>query len=145
MHAQIVISFIVGLFFSVGLCLSGMTLPQNILSFLDVQHWNPILLFVMIGAILVYSIGYRLITLRSRPLLANKFEIPTNRTITYDLVAGAAIFGVGWGLGGFCGGPAIASLVAGRPQVFVFVGAMLFGMLVCDRSMQYLKESRAAK
>ncbi len=133
MFGQIAVSFIVGLCFSLGLCLSGMTLPQNILGFLDLHHWNPVLMFVMVGAILVYSIAFRLIMRRAKPVLADKFEVPARREITPALIGGAALFGIGWGLGGFCGGPAIASLIAGRPQVLVFVPAMFLGMLLWDR------------
>ncbi len=133
MFGQIAVSFVVGLCFSLGLCLSGMTLPQNILGFLNLRHWNPVLMFVMVGAILVYSIAFRLIMRRSKPILADTFDVPARREITPELIGGAALFGIGWGLGGFCGGPAIASLVAGRPQVLVFVAAMFLGMFLWDR------------
>lgn len=139
MRGQIAVSFIVGLFLACGLCLSGMTRPQNILAFLDVRHWSPVLLLVMVGAILVYGVAYRLIVLRPRPLLAAKFEIPTQRQITAKLVVGSAIFGVGWGLGGFCGGPAIVSLVAHRPEVIVFVVSMVAGMFAFQIGSQYLE------
>jgi uncharacterized membrane protein YedE/YeeE len=127
MRAQIAVSFAVGLLFSLGLCLSGMTQPQNILAFLDVLNWSPVLLFVMIGAIVVYAVGFRLVMGRSKPILAAKFEVPTRRDMTVELIGGAALFGIGWGLGGYCGGPAIVSLVSGQPEPFIFVGAMFVG------------------
>lgn len=127
---RVLVSFIVGLFFAFGLCVSRMTLPQNILAFLDVRHWSPVLLCVMVGALVVYSIAFGLITRRAKPVLGERFEIPTRRDITRDLVLGSALFGIGWGLGGFCGGPAIVSLVAGRTEVFVFVVAMFLGTFV---------------
>lgn len=128
MRGQIVVSFLVGLFFAAGLCLSGMAQPQNILAFLDFAHWKPQLLFVMVGAVLVYSVGYRIAINRSKPILAQQFEISSRRDVTVELIAGSALFGVGWGLAGYCGGPAIISLVAGKPQAVVFVIAMFVGM-----------------
>lgn len=144
MRGRIAVAFFAGLLFAVGLCLSGMTQPQNIIAFLDVRHWNPVLAFVMVGAISVYAVAYRLILRRQKPLLGNAFEVPTRREITFELVAGAAIFGVGWGLAGFCGAPAIASLVAGRPQVFLFVGAMFLGMLLADKSLPFITKFNIA-
>jgi uncharacterized membrane protein YedE/YeeE len=134
MRQQVISAFVVGLIFALGLCISGMTLPQNIIAFLDLRHWNPTLAFVMVGGILVYSIGMRLVLRQRRsPLYSPKFELPTSRAITGPLVGGAVIFGVGWGLGGFCGGPALVSLVAGRAQVLVFLAAMFLGMFLCQR------------
>jgi len=131
MRAQIAVSFVVGLLFSLGLSLSDMTQPQNILAFLDVLNWSPVLMFVMAGAVLVYGIGFHLIMgRRTQPILASKFDVPTRRDLTPQLIGGSVIFGIGWGLGGYCGGPAIVSLVTGRPEPFVFVAAMFAGMFL---------------
>ncbi len=130
---QSVISFGVGLVFSLGLGLSGMTLPQNIIAFLNLKAWNPALIVVMMGATAVFAVGMRLVVQRGKPILGEKFEIPTGRKITWQLVTGAILFGVGWGLGGFCGGPALASLAMLRTEVIVFVVAMFVGMFACQK------------
>lgn len=131
--AQEVVAFGVGLVFAMGLGLSGMTQPQNIIAFLDLQAWNPALLFVMVGAISVYALGLRVVAQFSQPVLGGRFELPTQRNITWPLVLGSGMFGVGWGLAGFCGGPALVSLVTGQLDVLVFVGTMLLGMWSCQR------------
>lgn len=134
MGARAAASLLVGLIFSLGLGISGMTLPQNIIAFLDLTRWSPTLLFVMGGGVAVYAVGFRLVTTaRKAPLFDRKFEVPTNRVITWQLVVGAATFGVGWGLGGFCGGPALVSLLAGRAEVLVFLLAMFVGMFLCQK------------
>jgi hypothetical protein len=129
MRGQVIVSFVAGLLFSTGLALSGMTEPQKIIAFLDVRHWDASVLFVMLGAVAVYGVGYRLIIRRQKPIFAAKFEVPARHNITFELVTGAAIFGIGWGLGGYCGGPAIASLATGHAQPLIFVAAMVFGFL----------------
>ncbi len=128
MNPQIIVAFVVGLLFSAGLCLSGMTLPQNIIGFLWLGDWKPALMLVMIGATAVYMVCLRLTLRRGKPMFAAKFELPTNRRITWQLVGGAALFGIGWGLGGYCGGPALASLVAGHIETLVFLVTMFAGM-----------------
>lgn len=123
--------FGVGILFALGLGISGMTQPDKVIAFLDVTgDWDPALAFVMGGALLVYTLAFRLITRRERPILARQFLIPTRRDINPPLLIGAALFGAGWGLGGFCPGPALASLVTGATPVLIFVGAMLGGMLL---------------
>jgi hypothetical protein len=118
-----------GVIFAVGLAISGMTLPQKVLNFLDFfGAWDPSLALVMVGAIGVHAVGYRVVVRRGSPLLAPDFSLPTRTTVDVRLLVGAVLFGVGWGLGGFCPGPAITSLVAGASQVFVFVAAMVAGM-----------------
>lgn len=126
--AQIAVSFLVGLLFAFGICLAGMTLPQNIIGFLWLGDWRPALALVMVGGIGVYAAMLRFTLPRGKPILRPKFELPTNRDITPQLVGGAAIFGVGWGLGGFCGGPALVSLSAGHTEVLVFLAMMFLGM-----------------
>ena len=122
--------FASGLLFALGLGLSGMTRPAKVLAFLDVTGaWDPSLAFVMIGAIGVHLTASRLYILkRVSPLWAEAFALPAKGKIDRRLLAGAAIFGVGWGLGGMCPGPAITDLASFAWQPIAFVGAMLAGM-----------------
>jgi len=127
-------SFLVGAVFAVGLALSGMTLPQKVIGFLDFTgDWDPSLAFVMGGAVLVYGVVFRYVLKMQQPVFAAKFSIPMRRDINWRLIAGAGIFGVGWGLGGFCPGPALASGAAGASgmlDVFAFVISMVAGMFL---------------
>jgi len=122
-------ALLTGLLFGLGLCLSSMTSPAVVQGFLDVAGaWNPTLLFVMAGGVTVTFTGYRLIWPRGRPLWAGGFQLPAAKAIDAPLLSGAAIFGMGWGLAGYCPGPAVVSLSSGRAEVWVFVAAMLVGM-----------------
>ncbi len=121
-----------GALFGVGLVVSGMTRPSKVLGFLDLTGaWDASLAFVMVGAIAVHVVAYRLLRRRGdTPLFAAKLDLPVARGIDGRLITGAALFGVGWGLGGFCPGPALASLGALAPGAAVFVAAMTAGMLL---------------
>jgi hypothetical protein len=122
-------AFGVGVLFALGLGISGMTLPAKVIGFLDVTgQWDPALAFVMGGAVVVYAIGYRLVTRREAPQFAASFSLPKRRDIDLRLLGGAALFGAGWGLGGYCPGPALVSTVTLTSDVMVFVGAMFVGM-----------------
>jgi uncharacterized membrane protein YedE/YeeE len=123
-------AFFFGAVFAVGLALSGMTRPGKVVAFLDVAGaWDPSLLLVMGGAIAVNLVLFwRTIRRRVRPLLAEKFHLPTRRDIDRPLVVGALLFGAGWGLSGLCPGTAIASIVTFDVSVLLFVAAMLAGM-----------------
>ena len=125
---QLGTSFIAGALFGVGLVLAGMTAPRKVIGFLDVAGWDPSLAFVMLGAVAVHFVGYRLIRRRTGPLFAASFALPTQRRIDPRLLVGAALFGVGWGIAGYCPGPGIVSLGSGAIQPLVFVGAMLLGL-----------------
>lgn len=121
--------FAAGLIFGIGLVVSGMADPAKVLNFLDLfGTWDPSLAFVMGGAVVVTFIGFRLVLRRPTPLFAQGFHLPTASRIDARLLSGAAIFGLGWGLGGFCPGPALTSLVLAAPGTLVFVPAMLAGM-----------------
>jgi uncharacterized protein len=122
-------AFISGVIFALGLGISGMTQPAKVTAFLDIAgNWDPSLAFVMVGAILVHAALYRLIRRRPTPLFASTFTVPTRTDIDARLVGGAALFGIGWGLGGFCPGPAVTSLASGNTAVVIFVISMLAGM-----------------
>jgi uncharacterized membrane protein YedE/YeeE len=124
-----VASFLCGVVFALGLGISGMTRPLKVIGFLDFTgRWDASLAFVMLGAIAVYFIAYRWIRNQPAPLMSDQFSVPQRTDIDRNLIAGAAVFGAGWGLGGFCPGPAIASLASGALPVIVFVSAMALGM-----------------
>jgi hypothetical protein len=121
---------ITGLVFGFGLYLSSMTDPAVVQGFLDLTgDWNPTLIFVMAGGVMVTLIGYRIVLGQARPLWSESFRLPTATAIDAPLLLGAAIFGVGWGLAGYCPGPAIVSLASGRLPVIIFVLAMLAGTM----------------
>ncbi len=123
-----------GLVFGVGLSLSGMLNPAKVQGFLDVfGAWDPSLAFVLGGAVVVAFIGVQVMKRMRHPAFDDRFHVPTNRQIDPPLIIGSALFGLGWGLGGFCPGPAIASLSIGLPQTVIFVVAMLVGMTLHDR------------
>ncbi|NTX17840.1 YeeE/YedE family protein [Myxococcus sp. CA051A] len=120
---------VAGLLFALGLGLGGMTDPAKVVGFLDVAgSWNPSLAFVMAGALGTYALLRRLILRRARPVLADRFPAPPQADVDGRLVAGSALFGIGWGLSGYCPGPALVSLPVGGTTVLLFVGAMLVGM-----------------
>jgi uncharacterized membrane protein YedE/YeeE len=117
-----------GTLFGAGLAWSGMTNPARVLGFLDIAgNWDPTLILVMGGALLVSASLFPLVLRRSRPVLAERFALPTARDLDGRLLGGAVVFGVGWGLAGLCPGPAIAGLVTGSPAIVLFVAAMLAG------------------
>lgn len=126
---QSLATFGAGIIFAVGLGLSGMTQPGKVIGFLDFAgNWDPSLALVMAGAVLVYTVGFR--ARKPRPLFAPAYQLPTVKGIDRRLLLGSALFGIGWGLAGFCPGPALTSLVTLRWEPVLFVAAMLAGMLL---------------
>lgn len=126
---QIVAAFVVGLIFGLGLVISGMTQAQKVIGFLDVVgNWDPSLMFVMLSAIPVHFLSYKWIANRPSPLLDMKWHYPTKKEITKPLIWGSVLFGIGWGLGGFCPGPALVALGSGALPLVLFVISMLLGM-----------------
>ena len=122
-------SFVSGMVFALGLGISGMTRPVKVIGFLDFfGAWDASLAFVMIGAIAVYFAAYQWSGEMSSPLLAADFSLPKRSDLDVKLIAGATLFGAGWGLGGFCPGPALTALASGAPPVLIFVAAMMAGM-----------------
>lgn len=129
----IVTAFIAGLVFGIGLLLGGMTDPAKVLGFLDLAgNWDPSLAFVMGGAVLVGLVAFRIAGRREHSLLGEAMRLPTATRIDRRLVLGSIAFGVGWGVAGFCPGPALASLATGGTRVLLFTGAMLAGMAVFE-------------
>ena len=135
--AKLILIFVAGGMFGTGLAISGMTDPARVIGFLDVSgNWDPALLFVMGGAVGVYGIGMLILRrMQSWKLSASRSECPKylSSPIDWRLVIGAAIFGIGWGLGGFCPGPALANLGALRIEALIFVPMMAIGMLLVQR------------
>lgn len=128
---QVLIALVVGLLFGIGLIVAGMTDPSKVQGFLDLAgHWNPSLACVMGGAILVALPGFRIAARRRRSLLGAPMHLPTNTAIDRRLLLGAVVFGVGWGLAGYCPGPALASLATGSAKPWIFSAAMLAGMAI---------------
>lgn len=131
---RIALGFLSGLVFGLGLVISGMADPAKVLNFLDLAgSWDPSLAFVMAGATVTAFIGYRLVWRRSAPVLETRFDVPTNIQIDRPLILGAALFGIGWGIGGFCPGPAWAALPLLAPGTLVFLPAMLAGLWLGTR------------
>jgi uncharacterized membrane protein YedE/YeeE len=138
---HIVSAFIVGLVFGIGLIIAGMTNPAKVQGFLDLAgNWDPSLAFVMGGAILVGLVAFRFAGKRQRSLLGEAMRLPTATHIDRRLVLGGLAFGAGWGLAGFCPGPALASLATGGVKALIFTGAMVAGMIV----FEILERSRTA-
>jgi uncharacterized membrane protein YedE/YeeE len=122
------VALLSGVIFALGLAIAGMTRAEKVMGFLNFfRGWDPSLMFVMGGAIAVHAVAWRLIQRRPSPLLSARFLVPTRRDLDARLLLGAAIFGVGWGLGGFCPGPGLASLVTATPTALAFMAAMLVG------------------
>jgi uncharacterized membrane protein YedE/YeeE len=143
-RAQGAVALVSGVLFGAGLALAGMTRPEKVIGFLSFSRaWDPSLIFVMASAIVVHATAWRLIKGRASPLLGGRFMVPTRRDLDARLLVGAAIFGVGWGLGGFCPGPGIASLVTSAPSVMLFVVAMLAGSYAAARAEPVIERALA--
>jgi uncharacterized membrane protein YedE/YeeE len=132
---SVVIQFAIGLIFGLGLLLSGMSNPAKVLNFLDLAgigagSWDPSLAFVMTGAVATAFIGFRLVLRQPRPIFGERFLLPTVTELDFRIVAGPAIFGIGWGLAGLCPGPAFVALGYGTSASILFVIAMFCGMAI---------------
>ncbi len=134
---EIAVSFAAGLLFAVGLAIAGMTKPSKVVGFLDVTgNWDPSLAFVMVGGIAVYFVANLAVKRRALPIAGGSFHLPTRRDIEPNLVLGAALFGVGWGLAGYCPGPGLTSLGTGGIGALVFVAAMSGGMMLFEATQK---------
>jgi uncharacterized membrane protein YedE/YeeE len=133
---RIVLTYLTGLIFGIGISISGMANPAKVLNFFDIAGtWDPSLAFVMGGALAVAAIGYRLAFRRQAPLFDRNFHVPTSRVIDRKLVLGSATFGVGWGIAGFCPGGALPAIGTGVTEVFIFFVAMTAGILMAKSWM----------
>ena len=141
---RLVAVYMIGLIFGIGISISGMANPAKVLNFFDVAGtWDPSLIFVMGGALIVTALGYRLVLRKPAPILAARFDLPTNRNLDARLLGGAAVFGIGWGIAGFCPGGALPALGTGRTEVFIFVAALLAGIFAA-RALMKLTATRTA-
>lgn len=137
---KVIISFAAGLLFGFGLLISGMSNPAKVLNFLDIfGTFDPSLLFVMGGAVVTVFLGYKFILKREKPLMAEQFYIPTRKDIDRRLIIGAALFGIGWGIAGFCPGPALTSLLMGSEGILYFMPSMIIGLAIA-RKLNNLKQ-----
>ena len=133
-HVGLFSQYFIGILFGWGLIISGMSNPQKILGFLDLfGSWDPSLIFVMLGAVLVGLAGFYVVSKRTQAFFGGALHIPARRDITKPLIIGSLVFGAGWGIAGFCPGPALVALGAGHLKALVFVAAMLAGMEICER------------
>ena len=145
-HIYRITEFIVGLLFGLGLMLSGMTDPGKVIGFLDLfGAWDPSLALVMGGAILVSFFAFTVAKKRTTTFLGGVLRFPTNVDIDKKLVVGSVLFGAGWGLAGFCPGPAMVSMADGQPKALVFVLAMLVGMLGFELMDRFVHAPRKTK
>ncbi|HBZ42913.1 MAG TPA: permease [Maritimibacter sp.] len=133
-----ILTYIAGLMFGVGVSLGGMANPAKVQNFFDVFGiWDPSLAFVMGGAVLITAPGYWLVFRRGKPLFASGFSVPTNRTIDVKLIGGSAVFGIGWGIAGFCPGASIPVTATLNPDVLIFTGAMIAGIFTAKGLMAW--------
>ena len=145
-HLHRIAEFVVGLLFGVGLMLSGMTDPGKVIGFLDLfGTWDPSLALVMGGAIMVGFFAFTVAKKRTSSFLGGALRLPTNTDMDKKLVIGSLMFGAGWGLAGFCPGPALVSMADGQPKALVFVLAMLVGMLGFELMDRFVHAPRKAK
>lgn len=137
---NILVAFAIGVLFGLGIMFAGMANPAKVLNFFDIAGaWDPSLAFVMGGALIVTFVGYRLTLGRAGPALADRFHLPTKTALDARLVGGSAVFGVGWGLAGFCPGGALPALGAGVPAVYWFVLAVIGGMFAAKAMQRALQ------
>lgn len=127
---RLISAYLIGLVFGVGISISGMADPAKVLNFFDLAGtWDPSLAFVMGGGLLVTFIGYRLVLRQPAPVLEQSFVLPKSKRLDLRLLGGSAVFGVGWGIAGFCPGGVLPVIGTGRPDVLAFVAALIVGML----------------
>lgn len=139
-----ILTYMIGLLFGLGIAMSGMANPAKVLNFFDVAgSWDPSLAFVMGGALLVAFLGYRVVLNRDRPVFEPVFDIPTRRDLDARLIGGSAVFGIGWGISGFCPGGALPALGTLDPHVALFTLALLAGIFAA-RAMMRLSARKSA-
>jgi uncharacterized membrane protein YedE/YeeE len=137
-HINTLSSFLVGLIFGAGLILAGMTDPSKVIGFLDVAgHWDPSLALVMGGAILVGLVAFRFAHKRTANFFGGAMHLPTRRDVDLRLAGGSLVFGIGWGMAGFCPGPALTALGTGSSKAMIFVAAMIAGMALFEAAERH--------
>jgi uncharacterized membrane protein YedE/YeeE len=142
---RLVSTFLIGLIFGVGISISGMANPAKVLNFFDIAGtWDPSLVFVMGGAVVVAFLGYKIVLRGPAPVLDARFHLPDNPRIDARLLGGSALFGVGWGIAGFCPGGALPALGTGEIDVFVFVAALIAGIFAA-KGLMALTHARTAR
>lgn len=142
---RLVATYLVGLIFGIGISISGMANPAKVLNFFDVAGtWDPSLILVMGGAVVITFIGYRLVLPRPAPVFDAKFQLPSSTHLDARLIGGAAVFGIGWGIAGFCPGGALPALGTGRIEVIVFVAALIAGIFAA-KGLMAVSGARAAR
>jgi hypothetical protein len=143
---RLIITYCIGLVFGIGIMISGMANPAKVLNFFDIAgSWDPSLIFVMGGALVTTFIGYRFVLPRgeknlpsvAQPLMDVRFHLPTKRSLDARLIGGSALFGIGWGIAGFCPGGALPALGTGLPDVFIFTGAMVVGLFLAKFAIKF--------
>jgi uncharacterized membrane protein YedE/YeeE len=138
----LLLALLTGLVFGTGIAMSGMINPAKVLNFFDIAGtWDPSLAFVMGGALIVTAIGYRFVLKSPRPLFDRQFHLPTRKDIDMPLLAGSAIFGIGWGIAGFCPGGSIPALGLMQTDAVIFVAAMIAGIAVTRAARQAMSRS----
>lgn len=143
---RLISSYIIGLIFGIGISISGMGNPAKVVNFFDVAGtWDPSLAFVMAGAVVVTFIGYKLVLARPKPVQEDRFYVPTNNKIDARLIGGSLVFGVGWGISGFCPGGALPVIGTFRIEVLVFVAALLAGVVIARILMRRTELQTAAR
>ncbi len=139
---RLIFTYLIGLLFGLGIVISGMANPAKVLNFFDLAGlWDPSLLFVMGGGLVTTFVGYRIVLKRKAPLMAATFSLPTNSRIDARLLGGAALFGLGWGIAGFCPGGALPALGTGRLEVIIFVAALIAGILATRLALRLPKQT----
>ena len=143
---KLVSAFLIGGVFGLGIAISGMANPAKVLNFFDLAgSWDPSLAFVMGGGLAVALVGYRLLFARRKaPVFEAEFALPSQRRVDHELVSGAALFGIGWGIAGFCPGGAIPALGLGHPQTPIFLAAMIAGIIVARAIRTVLRKPAIA-
>jgi uncharacterized membrane protein YedE/YeeE len=136
-----IITLLAGLIFGLGLIISGMTNPAKVIGFLDIAGlWDPSLMFVMLGGIAVAFVGFKFVQNKSQTIFDDAIHLPGTTHISKELVIGSLLFGAGWGLAGFCPGPALVAMGAGYKEAFIFVMAMMVGMYIHDHLFKACKK-----
>jgi len=143
---RLISAYLIGLVFGLGIAISGMGNPAKVVNFFDVAGaWDPSLAFVMAGALAITFIGYRLVLARPRPLQEDRFYLPGSRVIDARLLGGAVLFGIGWGISGFCPGGALPVIGTFNADVLIFTAAMLAGILTARLMLKRREQALAAR